>query len=317
MPRMRKKDDVVAIFCSDLHLSHRAPIARSTEPDWYEVMRRSLEELGELQDEHECPIFYAGDIFDHWNMPPELVNFALNYLPSGYIIPGQHELPNHSLGEIRRSAFATLTQAANNRFTFLANTILYPISDRLYVSGFPWGVPLGGVATKKKDAIYVAVCHRYVWTKGLGYPGAPTDHRIKETQRALEGYDLAVFGDNHKSFYVKSETHWPSILNCGCMIPRKIDEKEYEPSVWLMLGNGAIKRHKLSTADNKWLKVTGFTNEDVDMSQLVKVLEDLGDGALDFPDMVKKAFHGNESIRRSVRRIILHSLEAALLGDCP
>ena len=39
---------VLAILCSDIHLSHNAPVARSAEPDWYIAMKRPLDEIADL-----------------------------------------------------------------------------------------------------------------------------------------------------------------------------------------------------------------------------------------------------------------------------
>ena len=47
---------VIAILCSDLHLSHVAPVARSAENNWYAAMARALQELRELAEEHDVPV---------------------------------------------------------------------------------------------------------------------------------------------------------------------------------------------------------------------------------------------------------------------
>ena len=54
-------------------------------------MQRSLEQIRDLQKEFDCPVICAGDIFDKWNSPPELINFAYDNLPEIYAIPGQHD----------------------------------------------------------------------------------------------------------------------------------------------------------------------------------------------------------------------------------
>src|SRR4051812_12555947 len=68
---------VNSLWCSDIHLSHKPPIARSAEPCWYSAMQRQLDELRSVALELDVPIFVAGDIFDRWNPPPELINFAI------------------------------------------------------------------------------------------------------------------------------------------------------------------------------------------------------------------------------------------------
>src|SRR5262245_60331644 len=97
----------VAIVASDLHLSHKAPSARA-EKDWYEVMTEHLTELNQLKYKLKVTVLYAGDIFDTWDSPAELINFALLYLPRGYAIAGQHDLPHHQMSSIEKSALFTL-----------------------------------------------------------------------------------------------------------------------------------------------------------------------------------------------------------------
>ena len=112
MPNMRPEDEVIAIVCSDIHLSHKPPLARSGEPDWYVAMARPLNELRGLHSDYGVPVVIAGDIFDRWNSPPELIRFALDNLPKGaWVIPGQHDLPYHDYGALNRSALGVLIKA--------------------------------------------------------------------------------------------------------------------------------------------------------------------------------------------------------------
>ena len=62
-----KKEKVIAILTADIHLSHKPPVWRSNEPDWYAAMRRPLYELQDLQQKYECPILAAGDMCNKWN----------------------------------------------------------------------------------------------------------------------------------------------------------------------------------------------------------------------------------------------------------
>src|SRR5688572_18895632 len=97
----------IAILCADLHLTLRPPLCRA-DKNWmltqrdYLLQIRKLQEPAHLKNHLEAtakiPVICAGDIFDRWNPPPELVNFALRFLPNGMIcVPGQHDLPNHNI----------------------------------------------------------------------------------------------------------------------------------------------------------------------------------------------------------------------------
>ena len=99
---------VVAIACSDIHLTLTPPAARAKEPDWFAAMLRPLNELRHLAKIHEVPIICGGDVFDTWRVPNELVNWAIQHLPEMYSIPGQHDLPFHQIDDIDKSAYRTL-----------------------------------------------------------------------------------------------------------------------------------------------------------------------------------------------------------------
>lgn len=71
----------IAILCSDLHFSSVPPVARSSEPSWFDAMKRQIDELKRVQEKHHCPIIVAGDVFDRWRETPELVNFLIDNLP--------------------------------------------------------------------------------------------------------------------------------------------------------------------------------------------------------------------------------------------
>ena len=204
LPRLRKNKEVQALLLSDIHFCHKPPVARSNEPNWYDAMARYCDQVTIVQEHFgEPPVIIAGDVFDKWNPPPELINFVIDKLPERcYGIPGQHDLPNHSYDEIHRSAFWTLV--LSGKLTEIPPDESYSIPDsKVICYPFPWGFPIkpnkhyggGGCWT------HLAVCHSYIWTDdGNGHPEASKDQRTSKYRKKLRGYDCAVFGDNHKGF---------------------------------------------------------------------------------------------------------------------
>ncbi len=84
---MRKS--VLAILCSDLHLSLKHPLIRIKEPDWMQAQKRVLLQITAIATKYQAPVVFAGDLFDRWDSPAELITFALSYLPDPfYAIPG-------------------------------------------------------------------------------------------------------------------------------------------------------------------------------------------------------------------------------------
>lgn len=315
--------DVRAIFAADLHLQARPPVARASEPDWYTAMARPLDELRELQKGlGGVPIFYSGDIFDRWNSPPELINFALEHLPRGYAVPGQHDLPHHAHEEIHRSAYWTLV-AAEHIVNLPPGE---PFTDPLWfeepvVYGFPWGWPLKplvpmvddyGRPTPAEGVLKVAVVHEFVWIRGMGYPGAPKEGAIQGTRTAWKGYNTIAFGDNHKGFITQT-TGGPWVCNCGTFMRRTADEVDYRPGVGLVHADGSVTRHYLCTTELDEFTVYTDSEERVadhlDMAAFMEGLRDLEAGdALNFEAALDRFIRDN-GVPERVARVILEAQE--------
>ena len=304
---MQKNNKVCAILCSDIHLSHTAPVFRSNEPDWYEAMKRPLLELQQLYDKYFCPILCAGDIFDKWNSPPELINFALEYLPdSMYAIPGQHDLPLHNLDDIKKSAYWTLVKAGKIK-NFYTNDRYSKIVSDSEIEGFPFGIsPTSN--SDKSQYLQIALIHQYVWIPKHSYPNAPEGQRLKHIQKQLKGYDVAVFGDNHSGFQCTFDDI--QVFNCGTLMRRKSDEINYKPQVGLLYSDGHIEPYYLDISKDKHLTTVDKESEkeDLDVSDFVKELESLGETALDFTDAVKRYFDGKKT-NKEIINIVLKAME--------
>lgn len=298
-----------AILVADIHLQAHAPVVRSSELDWFEAQARPLNEIRALSKKHQCPILYAGDIFDRWNAAPEIINFAFAHLPPGWAVPGQHDLPNHSYAEIERSAYWTLVAAG-----YLVNILPGErvIADGLPVTGWPWGFePIARSGPRSTGLPEIALIHRFVWTKDTGYPGAPTSALVGAYKGCLGGYDVAVFGDNHKGF-VAQLRNGPCIISCGTIIRRKADERDYRPSVWLLHEDATITRYYLDTTKDKFIELTAaeeVVERLLNMTEFVVGLRGLGvNDALDFVAVVKR-FLTDNNVSGRVRDIILGASE--------
>jgi len=268
-------------------------------------MARPLNEIRELKTRcNDAPILYAGDIFNQWNASPEIINFAIEHLPRGYAIPGQHDLPNHNYDEIERSAYQTLVKAG-----VLWNMIpgLEGVSAGLFITGFPWGFPM--TSTKpSKEALKIAIAHQFVWCTNTGYPGAPKENLAGNLCKNITGYDAIVFGDNHKGF--DALVNKMRICNCGTLMRRKTDERDYKPGVGLLHADGKVTRHYLDTSQDKFIQATEAeeaVEKILDMTAFVSGLRDLeANDALDFVVAVKRFLKDNKVAGR-VAEIILEA----------
>lgn len=299
-------NDIAAILCSDVHLSLKPPIARSAEPSWLKAMARPLKQLKGVQEKYGAPIICAGDIFDKWNAPAELINWALVHLPHMYAIPGQHDLPNHRYEDIRKSAFWTLIKSGKLTLIEPGTPLELGVDNKaIRLHGFPWGFPITPLKERGNLCLEVAVIHSYIWKKGFSYPGANEGSMVYSYDGNLEGYTNAVFGDNHLGFMNGSR-----LINCGGFMRRKADEKERPCYVGLLHSSGKISRVELDCSEDKWLESEATVEEIIgtDFSSFLKELSQLTDAAINFSEAIHYILE-REKVPDSVKRIILTALE--------
>lgn len=308
---MRKTNDkVIAILCADIHLCVKPPRARRDEGDnWFKAMLKPLNHLSQLSNQYNAPILCAGDIFDHWRADPVLINFALKYLPEMYAIPGQHDLPLHNIGLIEKSAFWTLC---------LADRIIPVIQDEpvmakggVVVHGFPWGKKLTSLKKKIEGKYHVALVHEFFYKKGFEHPGAPVEQHISKYKKLVVGYHSVVFGDNHKGF--KSTVSEVPVWNCGTLMRRKTDEKDYIPRIGLLCASGRILTHRVSIRNEKFkdkeedMKGNWRKNTD-DLGDFLHGLRQNCDKNIDYIEAVELLMK-NYSVNNKVRKLLLEALD--------
>jgi len=309
MPTMRERDKVIAILVSDIHLSQKAPRARRKEDSWFEAMRSSLQQLQQAAVHFNAPILCAGDLFDHWRASPELINFAINYLPEMYAIPGQHDLPLHNIDLIKRSAYWTMVLCGRVHHVEQTNPLV--IENDIVLHGFPWDTKIEPFEGKSKK-LHVALCHDYFWTDAHCYHTAPEDAEASKYRDKIKGWHAVAFGDNHKGFITK--VNGIEVMNCGGFMRRKSDEKDYLPQVGLLCASGQIISHKLKVGHERF---TTLQEEEEGLRKMLRVndlqdflmgLEDLQHKTFDFVDAIELAMK-DKMIPHRVRRLILEALE--------
>lgn len=255
----------------------------------------------------------AGDIFDTWRPPPELINFAIKHVPKGMLaIPGQHDLPLHNYEDIRKSAYWTLVEAGVIEDMGPVSGNKYADDDRnLMVHAFPWGSeikPDPPMMDKYPNYIHLAAVHAYIWIDDRSYPGAPEEKKASAYRKSLKGYDAAVFGDNHISFTCQSGDCL--VFNCGGFMRRRSDEREHKPRVGLLARDGQIKSYYLNVEDDAMLKGT----EKVDpvvverLEDFVSSLSGLTNAVVDFSTAIAQ-FCDIHNVPKSIREAIASALD--------
>lgn len=241
---------IVAIVCSDVHFSINAPPCRRGEPSWLAAQERVWAQVVALAELHrDARVLIAGDIFDRWDAPPELLNCVIHWFKNTptdiYAIPGQHDLPQHNYGERRRSAYGTLIEADIIKNIHPENPISYTAGPvEVSVTGVPWGYDLAAAKRPRRPGWgpRIALVHKYIWAGVCKHPGARQADHLRSVFEAAGGYDVVAFGDNHLRFFRATEVagRTQSIINCGAMQRRTADQIDYDPHVYLIDAAGAV-----------------------------------------------------------------------------
>lgn len=306
---MSTKPHVCALAVSDIHLSHKAPVARSEEACWYTAMAKPLRQVKAALKKHGLKrALCAGDVFDKWNPPPSLINFALNELPDMDAIPGQHDLPCHEYAKAFQSAYGVLSNVGKIHD-------LAPGKDHTHggvrVWAFPWGYdPTPCPIAQDELTLNIAVAHHYIWTGAHGYTGADDKDTTAAFKKRLRGYHCAIFGDNHKGFIANAGKC--VVGNHGGMMRRKTDERDYRPGYLLIYSDGSLRRVPYDTEGEVLAapesKVAAAEQTEAKIGAFVRELEAGGAADLNFSDAVDIYFRKN-TVRKEVRDIILKALD--------
>lgn len=312
MPVVRKGRRLISAHVSDIHLSLLRPVSRG-EDDWLGTTKKALGRVVEIVNAAKAhphdsmPLVMSGDLFDRWNAAPELINFALKYLPPMIAIPGQHDLPYHSLTNIERSAF--LTMACADKITYVGPAGRVGVDGGM-ITCFPWGVE-----TKKPepalDGLQIAIVHAYCWKTGCDFPGAPPEGHVDRWAKRLAklGYDVAFFGDNHKPF--KAEYDKITIVNCGPIMRRSANDADIEPSVWLLYSDGSVKRKKLNLEEQLLTRkqmVAKVESQAGDFDAFIEDARQISAGSFEFMDILMEIME-RRRVRRELREQVMKLAE--------
>lgn len=224
-----------AIIVSDIHLRDDTPICRTD--DFVAARTRKVAWLRDLQKKHDsCPIICGGDVFDRWEVSSALEGWALRELPDGIItVPGQHDMPQHSLALYEKSSLHVLEAAG--KITVLRGDDSgkgdWQAFDKFVVKGFPFGEEFMGI-DGDTELRRVAIIHAYV--AETVPPFIERGWTPDQLLAALPGYDLVVAGDNHAPL----DYGWKDRRGCqrlvvvpGAMMRMSADEADAHPRAYL------------------------------------------------------------------------------------
>lgn len=323
----------VALLTGDWHLSHAAPSCRAERgKEWYDVMDSYLAQVTRKaqyryqqpagsNEYFQLPIFVAGDVFDRWNSPPELVNFAIEQMPPNvYAVAGQHDLPNHSPDQIGRSAYWTLVQAKViahlNQEIGDDMEVPIPYGKVLSVCGFSWGEEVGSPVRDEDGVLRLAVAHMSCWPteKEVGGWVIPEDQKFYKVREHFDGFNAAVIGDQHHGAVIENQGPCKYFCLNGTLMRRTRKEIDYKPHVGVLMSDGTIRVEYLDTSKDRFVdadETIAGGSLGFDAEELVGTLRELGDVSLDFFAVVKRWLAENTKVRKLVRSLVAEAMEYA------
>lgn len=284
------------IFCADIHLREKKPIARTDE--YFPAMWEKFKFINDLAIENNCPVYCAGDFFDSWKASPELLSQIIeNITAEWFVIFGDHDLAQHSYQLRHKSGLTTLEKAGKVTIVKGGHGSNKSSND-LPKKARP-------VIIKKKK---IMLWHVLTWHKELPYPGCKTSN-AKSLLKKYPQYDCIVTGDNHKPFVVKHKGRM--LVNVGSMMRNSADQINYKPAVWLYYADTNTVEPvylpiKEGVISRKHIEIKNERNERID-AFIAKIKTDFK-LTMNFKQNVVR-FFGKNKTKKKVKNIILKHME--------
>ena len=220
-----------AIIMSDPHLREDTPLCRTD--NYIEAQTRKLKFLSDLQTKYTCPILNGGDLFDWWKASPWLLRYALKHIPDNVMItiPGQHDLPNHSMLLYEKSGMSVLEQAGHITVLHDKNAFEH-FKSHFTIFGVPYGMePMKSIVGRIRNEHNVLILHQLCWHKEKPFPDSPAEGNAISILKKYPDMDLIITGDHHRSFAVGYRGRL--LINPGSMMRMTADQIDFEPSCFL------------------------------------------------------------------------------------
>ena len=279
------------ILTADWHLRETQPTCRTD--NFQEVQWDKVNQIKQMQEEYGCPVFHAGDLFDHWKPSPNLLSEAMKHLPDLFwTVYGNHDLPQHNLDLAYKRGVYTLIEAGKVKLLKSTHWGLLP-------ENYSWRL--------FKDR-KVLVWHVMSYQGKKPWPGC-VDPSSASLIRKYPDYQLIVTGHNHKSFVEEYEGRY--LVNPGSITRQDADQGDHVPCVYFYYAeDNTVKKVPLQYKDNV------ITREHIDhvkerntrIDAFVSKLDDDWQAGMSFEQNLEE-FEKVNKIRSSVMEIVYKSIE--------
>jgi DNA repair exonuclease SbcCD nuclease subunit len=292
MKRNKNPRRPLFIATADWHLREDTPVCRMD--DFWSAQWAKVEFIRELQMEHDCPIFHAGDLFHQWKPSPYLLSECIQRLPKNFhVVYGNHDLPQHNLDLSKKSGMRTLVEAGTIHL----------------MNECHWGkIPENGSFFFPGVDLTVLVWHVFTYQGKSPWPGC-TAMTGDQLLKKYPGFDIIITGDNHKTF--TAEDNGRILINPGSLSRQTADQDDHQPVVFLVypeapfyekiripVNPGVVSREHLERTEERDERIDAFISQ----------LNDDWKIALNFEDNLKR-FADNNQIRQSVMNIVYAAID--------
>jgi DNA repair exonuclease SbcCD nuclease subunit len=291
MIKRGKKFSPDLIISGDWHLRDTVPKCRTD--DFWEAQWDKVGQIFYLSYEFSCPVYLAGDIFEHWRTSPFLINKTIKeLLPyDGYIysIIGNHDMPNHNINNMVKSGLQTLFDTK--------------IVTRLLLQG-DWGfdeeTEIQPIKHNNRNIVFL---HIMTYKGKSPWPGC-TDPECNELFDWFPDADLIVTGHNHQSFTAKKGKQL--LVNPGSLTRQTADQIDHKPCVFLYDSKQhKLKKHYLDIKDNVISRehINIVKSKENRINAFIEKLKHGWDAGLSFEENIERGIKENK-IPKRIQQII-------------
>jgi len=297
------------ILTADWHLRSQRPRCR-LDDDWLETQKKALDQILHYANEYHAGVICIGDIFHSTNETTnEIINmvqeFAIELQHIGgefLILAGNHDLPQHNLENINRSAFQILLNSIN-------------VSE---IQQLNHRVDIGSVSASNFGDIDKDLDADIIFKHVLCFPEnakLPPNVKITKPSELFQQYKNTKYiftGDYHRQFDYKKNIN-KILLNPGCLLRQAADMIDYEPSVFLItFDNGILGYHSLPIKDDEKMVTDEYIETEKErnarIDAFIERIKDNKSITFDFLENVHNLLKSND-IKDDIKNIILELME--------
>ena len=299
------------IITADWHLRSQRPRCR-LDDDWMETQKKALKCIVDYAGENNADVIVIGDIFHSTNETTNEViglvqGMAINLKKEGlslYILAGNHDLPQHNIDNIHRSAFQILIRSIN-----IYHLRQLKFDDGVYHYGRVSAVDFG-----ESDNLDAEIVFKHVLCFPENEKIPPSDKIVKPSELFAQ-FSSAKYiftGDYHRQFvYSKGKTK--KLINPGCLLRQAADMIDYQPSVTLVnFENGELNYEICPIPDDEKLVTDEYLEkEELRNSRIEAFIERIKENeqvSFDFIENVHNMMKSN-NINDDIKNTILELIE--------